>query len=113
MKTGVNTGTIINVKNSPIIKKAANKSLNRSKRASICIECLYNEEGYCNRHNGWSGRKNHICLGIEDPYKSKVRKNTNSKKDNKANKKAEKKAAALSASEIEKLAKRYRIKWKQ
>lgn len=94
MKTGVNTGTIINVKNSPIIKKAANKSLNRNKRASICIECPFNKDGFCNRHNGWAGRKNHICLGIEDPYKSKVRKNTNSKKNNKA----EKKAATLSAS---------------
>lgn len=69
----------------------------------------YNEEGYCNRHNGWAGRKNHICVGIEDPYERKVRKKANSKKDTKA----EKKAAALSASEIEKLAKRYRIKWKQ
>lgn len=106
MKTGVNTGTIINVKNSLIIKKATKKSLNRQKRASICIECQYNEDGFCSKFMGWAGRVNYKCLGIKDPYKSKVRKNTNSKKNNKV----EKKAATLSASEIEKLAKRYRIK---
>lgn len=109
MKTGVNTGTIINVKNSPIIKKATKKSMNRNKRASICFECPFNEEGFCSKFMGWAGRVNYKCLGIKDPYERKVRKKTNSKKDTKA----EKKAATLSASEIEKLAKRYRIKWKQ
>lgn len=106
MKTGVNTGTIINVKNSSIIKKATKKSLNRQKRASICIECQYNEDGYCSKFMGWAGRVNYKCLGIKDPYERKVKKCNNSK----GNKKAQNKAAALSASQIEKLAKRYRIK---
>lgn len=106
MKTGVNTATIINVKNSPIIKKATNKSLNRNKRASICIECPFNEEGFCSKFMSWAGRVNYKCLGIKDPYERKVKKCNNSK----GNRKVDKKAAALSASQIEKLAKRYRIK---
>ena len=106
MKTGVNTGTIINVKNSPIIKKANKKSLNRQKRAEICIECSYNENGFCSKFMGWAGRVNYKCLEIKDPNERKVRQHNNHKK----NKKAEKKAATLSASQIEKLAKRYRIK---
>ena len=102
MKTGVNTGTIINVKNSPIIKKANKKSLNRQKRASICIECSYNEEGFCKKYMAWAGRVNYKCLGIKDPYERKMKKDISFKK-------AQKKINNLSRKQIDSLAKRYRI----
>ena len=45
MKTGVNTGTIIHVENSPIIKKAHKKSALRQKRSKVCLDCSSNQEG--------------------------------------------------------------------
>nr|DAE48195.1 MAG TPA: hypothetical protein [Caudoviricetes sp.] len=88
MKTGVNTGTIIHVENTPIIKRANKKSVLRNKRAKICIDCKDNEEGFCKKHKGWCGRVNYICLGIKDPYEYKQLKLD--KKDRK-NKKVKKK----------------------
>lgn len=79
MKTGTNTGTIIHMENSPIIKKANKKSASRGKRAKICIECKSNKEGYCSKHNNWCGKVNYICLGIKNPYEYKVPKSN--KKD--------------------------------
>lgn len=106
MKTGVNTGTIIHVENTPIIKKAHKKSALRQKRSKVCLDCSSNQEGYCKKHNGWCGRVNYICLGIKDPYEHKQHKPI---KSDKKNKKAQKKANKLSAKQIEKLAKRYKI----
>lgn len=48
------------------------KSSKRQKRAAICINCNYNNEGYCNKHSAWCGRVNYICLGIKDPYEYKM-----------------------------------------
>lgn len=106
MKTGVNTGTIIHVENSPIMKKAYKKSTSRQKRAKICIDCKSNKEGYCSKHNNWCGKVNYICLGIKNPYEYKAPKPV--QKDKK-NKKAQKKANKLSAKQIDSLAKRYKI----
>lgn len=106
MKTGVNTGTIIHVEDSPIMKRAYEKSDLRQKRAKICIECLNNEEGYCKKHNGWCGRVNYICLGIKDPYEYKVPK---SLRKSKKYKKIQKKSKQLSAKQIDNLAKRYKM----
>lgn len=49
----------------------AKKSSERKKRAKICINCKYNDEGYCKKHSAWCGRVNYICLNIEDPYSYK------------------------------------------
>lgn len=106
MKTGVNTGTIIHVEDSPIMKRAFKKSELRQKRAKVCIDCSSNEDGYCKKHNGWCGRVNYICLGIKNPYEYKPPKAV--KKDRK-NKKAQKKVNKLSTKQIDNLAKRYKI----
>lgn len=87
MKTGVNTGTIIHVENTPIIKRNYKKSVARQKRAKICINCTSNKEGYCTKHNGWCGRVNYICLKINDPYEYKISKPIKKDKKNKKSKK--------------------------
>lgn len=62
------------------------KSNARNKRATICIECESNNEGYCNKHSAWCGKVNYLCLGIKNPYEYKMpkaKKTTPSKKKNK------------------------------
>lgn len=86
MKTGVNTGTIIHVEDSPIMKRAFKKSASRQKRAKVCIDCSSNKDGYCNKHKAWCGKVNYICLGIKNPYEYKIPKSNKKKKHKSKNK---------------------------
>lgn len=88
MKTGVSMSTII------VTKKAKEKRLiqlkkssARKKRATICIKCKHNNEGYCDRYSAWCGRVNYICLGIKDPYEYRIPKAKTKAKTNKKRKK--------------------------
>lgn len=82
-KTGVSTGTIINVSNSPIFNKVKKMAKDAEKRAKSCIGCKDNKEGWCDKHNGWCGKVNFICLGIKDPYTYKPPKSKKKSKKKK------------------------------
>ena len=77
-KTGISMSNII-VTQKAIDKKKiqVKKSSERKKRATICIECDKNNEGYCTKHSAWCGKVNYICLGIKDPYEYKIPKAKN------------------------------------
>ena len=74
-KTGTSMGSIVITKKA-IDKHKINikKSNARNKRATICIECESNAEGYCNKYSAWCGKVNYLCLGIKNPYEYKIPK---------------------------------------
>lgn len=90
MKIGTSMGGVIVTKKAIDKRRIELKKSNaRKKRATICIECEHNNEGYCNKHLSWCGRVNYICLGIKNPYEYKIPKAK--KKPSKAIKKSKKK----------------------
>lgn len=68
MKTGVNTGTIINTRSKKHYRITKKKDEQKKNRAEICIKCRYNREGWCQKHRNWCGKVNYICAGTKDPY---------------------------------------------
>lgn len=68
MKTGTNTGIIINTRDKKHYSITKKKDEEKKKRAKICIECEFNEEGWCKKHKNWGYKVNYICLGVKDPY---------------------------------------------
>lgn len=89
------TGTSMNIEvNKKMLERLEKKKLiqykkssARNSRAKICIECEYNNEGYCSKHKAWCGRVNYICLGIKDPYEYKMPKSKTPVKKKKKKKK--------------------------
>lgn len=70
MKTGTNTGIIINTRSREQNKVMQKENKKKSKRAEVCIGCEFNDgDGWCKKHKDWGYKVNYICLGIEDPYK--------------------------------------------
>lgn len=82
------------------------KSSQRQKRAAICINCNYNNEGYCNKHLAWCGRVNYICLGIKDPYEYKM-PSTKKGKNNSKNYSSDKKFSKKNNKEFTKLKEKF------
>lgn len=57
--------------------KEKQKFINKIERvkkqsAKVCIECEYNNEGYCAKHKGWCSKVNYICNGESISYQEKL-----------------------------------------
>ncbi|WP_338587717.1 hypothetical protein QIT93_05340 [Clostridium baratii] len=91
MKTGTNTGIIINTRGKKHYCITKKKDEEKKKRAKICIRCEFKGDGgWCKKYKEWGYKVNYICLGIEDPYK-KFNNGYNWNKNNKYKKKNNKK----------------------
>lgn len=83
-KTGTSMGGIIITKKAKELREfKLKRSSGRKKRATICLNCEHNDEGYCRKHIAWCGRVNYICLGIKNPYGHVYYNNKQFKKRNK------------------------------
>lgn len=69
ISSGVSMGSKVkNTKGKEYYANRKKKDKEKLERAKICIDCVKNNEGFCNKHREWCFKVNYICLGIKNPY---------------------------------------------